>query len=300
MEAIVAYFSGLNNSHVKAGIQRLNCSESGDNNAFFSFLNRLQRFLFIACLMPMLSQGAQECTKIVISGNPDYPPITWIDSHGATPMRGVAIELLEMAFSELSIPLDAMHVGNWKRAQHSARTGKIDLLAGPYQTTERNEYLEYVEPAFMQDPVAIFFKNGHQIDIDDWSQLRAYTGARPLGHQFGEQFDSFAQQNLKFYSASSIQQLFEMLVNERVDYVIYGLNPGLAEAAKGGFSNEITYSSNFISSEPMYLPFTISSPCRQYSDFLSKKIATFIETGVVEELTTKYLKMLEKQISVSD
>lgn len=243
---------------------------------------------------------AQECSKIVISGNPDYPPITWSDNRASMPMQGIAIELVEMAFSELSIPVEVVHLGNWKRAQHSAMTGKIDLLAGPYQTPERSAYLEYREPAFMQDPVAIFFKKGREVDISDWSVLKSMTGARPLGHRFGDEFDGFAQKNLMFYSASSIQQLFEMLVNERVDYVIYGLNPGLAEAAKGGFSDEVSYAPNFITSEPMYLPFVKDSPCRKYAKFLSKKTATFIETGVVKELTAKYLKILEKQISVSD
>ena len=250
--------------------------------------------------MPGFPLLGQDCSKIVLSGNPDYPPITWTDTDSPTPMQGVAIELVEMAFRELAIPVEVIHVGNWKRAQHSAMMGKIDLLAAPYYSPERSAYLDFIEPAFMQDPVAIFFKKGHQIDIQDWSTLRSLIGARPLGHRFGEEFDRFAQENLKFYSASSIQQLFEMLVSERVDYVIYGLNPGLAEAAKGGFSDKITYSPSFISSEPMYLPFARSSPCRQYSDLLSKKIAAFIASGAVDELTEKYLKMLENQIAADD
>ncbi len=98
--------------------------------------------IFIAPLLLYVnSVHSAECKKIIVSGNAEYPPITWVRNKQPYNMAGVAIELVEMAFRELGMPVEGKNVGNWKRTQESAKYGEIDILADAYINEERKTYL---------------------------------------------------------------------------------------------------------------------------------------------------------------
>jgi polar amino acid transport system substrate-binding protein len=49
-------------------------------------------------------------------------------------------------------------MGTWADAQAAARDGKADMIFGIYYNDERATYLDYVQPAFIFDPVVVFVK----------------------------------------------------------------------------------------------------------------------------------------------
>ena len=59
-----------------------------------------------------------------------------------------------------SISPQLKYMGTWADAQAAARDGKADMIFGIYYNDERAAYLDYVQPAFMFDEVAIFVPKG--------------------------------------------------------------------------------------------------------------------------------------------
>ncbi len=223
--------------------------------------------------------------------------LTWQDKSNPKKLIGFAVELLEIAFNEIGILVDARYVGPWARAQSEVKHGNVDMLGGAYITDERQTYMDYIIPPFVMDPTVIFVKKGKSFHFEKWEDLIGLTGGSPIGNSYGEKFDSFAKKNLKIELVPKINQAFKKLVRERNDYVIYGMYPGLAEAEVTGFGNTIEYLSNSIISEGLYFTISKKSPCNssKIKEHLTRKVKEFTEKKIPEKLIKKYLQIWREQ-----
>ncbi|MBV6321641.1 transporter substrate-binding domain-containing protein [Duganella violaceipulchra] len=74
----------------------------------------------------MAAELEGDCPKVVVSADPDYPPLHWYDGKE---LRGPSIELATRILADLKIPYEVRYVGPWKRVLANASVGKIDLVA---------------------------------------------------------------------------------------------------------------------------------------------------------------------------
>jgi len=237
---------------------------------------------------------SEECKKIVVSGDPEYPPFTWKDKNN-NKLWGTFVELLEKAFSELNLPVEAKYVGNWARAQLNARRGAIDILAGPIYTEERAVYMDYVFPEFSIEPKAVFVMKSKAFPFEKWEDLIGMSGGGPLGFSYGDKFDAFAKEKLYLLKVSKTRQLFKMLELDRLNYVILGLYSGLIEAKKIGFAEKVEYLPKYLSSDKLFVAFSKKSPCKKYLGFLSQKSKEYRNLKTHEKLVPKYLTLWNNQ-----
>src|SRR5207247_177122 len=75
---------------------------------------------------------------------------------------GAAATLVETIAKKLNVPLESKYIGTWEEAQAAARDGKADMIFGIYYNDERATYLDYVQPAFTFDDVAVFVVKGKE------------------------------------------------------------------------------------------------------------------------------------------
>jgi polar amino acid transport system substrate-binding protein len=97
------------------------------------------------------------CSSLTITGHPEYPPIGYKDGERIV---GAGATLVERIGGELKIPVQSKYAGSWAEAQMAARDGKVDIIFGIYFNDERANYLEYVRPAFLIDPVVVMVPKG--------------------------------------------------------------------------------------------------------------------------------------------
>jgi polar amino acid transport system substrate-binding protein len=262
----------------------------------------LKKLLLIIILLVMgghlHADECGPCKKIIISGNSEYPPLTWQDKNNPDKIVGFAVELLEIAFREIGITVEAQYVGPWARAQSEVRQGRVDMLAGAYITEERQAYMDYILPHFVMDPTVIFIKKGDRIRFERWEDLIGLIGGTPIGNSYGEAFDKFEKENLTIERVPRLAQAFEKLNMGRNQYVIYGLYPGLADAEITGFKDKIEYLPNSVISEGLY--FTISKKsncnCRMIKEHLAGKILEFSAQKLPEKLMAKHLAIWREQL----
>lgn len=238
-----------------------------------------------------------QCKKIIISGNAEYPPLTWQDKKNSEKITGFAIELLEIACKDIGIAVEGKYVGPWARAQDNVKNGAVDMLGGAYITEERKTYMDYIIPPFVMDPTVVFVKKGDQFKFDKWEDLIGMKGGAPIGNSYGELFDKFEKEKLTIERVPKLDQAFEKLVAGRNRYVVYGLYPGLAEAEVTGRREQIGYLANSIISEGLYFTISKKSPCNceKVKEHLTKKVKEFSDQKLPEQLMEKYLEIWKEQ-----
>lgn len=237
------------------------------------------------------------CKKLIISGNAEYPPLTWQDKNDKNKITGFAVELLEMVFLNTKIKVESRYAGKWKRTQKEVKNGNVDILGGAYITKERKIYMDYILPYFTVDPTVIFIKKGNGFQFKTWEDLRGRLGGAPIGNSYGEQFDNYGKKFLRIERVPKVIQGFKKLISGRNDYFIYGLYPGLAKAEITSFSDKIEYLENSVISEGLYFTISKKSPCNcdEIKRYIGKKIIEFNENNIPEKLIKKYLKIWKKQ-----
>ncbi|MCX4025439.1 transporter substrate-binding domain-containing protein [Endozoicomonas sp. SM1973] len=259
--------------------------------------HRLVCLIVVLTLISISSQSVAHCSRIKVSGNPEYPPLLWRDRTNPKQLTGVSIALLKRAVEGLDIAIDAIYVGPWSRAQAKIKANELDMLAGAFLTVERTTYMEYVKPAYTQVANVVFVANGKGFKFKRWSDLKNKRGATLINNSFGQKFDQYAQDHLALYGVRSLEIAFKLLLAKRADYVVYELYPGLAYAKAMGINQEIRHFTNYINSEPLYYTFALKSPCLENN--LTKHLSDFIQsqknTRLEKELLEEYLQLWQNQ-----
>jgi len=227
--------------------------------------------------------------KIIISGHPEYPPVTWGEGDTIT---GVAAEMAATVFTELGVPYEIRDTGPWKRVQRNAERGEIDVIAAAYDNPERRTYMDYTIP-FMKDPVSVFVLKGKAFPFRRWEDLIGKRGNTSLGESYGKDFDRFIEQKLTMDRTPMMIQNFLKLEAGRVDYAIIGLYPGLANASITGFKNKIEVLPRNITEENFHMTFSKKSGFAYLLPAADKIIERLKNEGLIEEWIKKYLERYE-------
>lgn len=253
------------------------------------------RLILPATLLGMLGAASVQaaggtCERIVVTGNPQYPPILWVDPHDEKHLVGAAVELLELALEDTGVTAQVLNVGPWARAQEEVRSGRVDMLAGAFLTRERLGYMDYVYPPYAEVPSVLFVKRDQLFPYSGWDDLRNKTGSTLLNNSYGMAFDTFARDHLKLEKVPSIEQSFQTLLRGRVDYVIYERYQGLAVAQRLGIEDELDILEGSLINEQLYFTISHNSACNspQLRAVLAQNMQDLTRRGEPRRLLEKY------------
>ena len=225
--------------------------------------------------------AVESCTKITATGHPAYPVIAFKDGDN---IAGAAAELVATIAKTLKVPLESKYMGTWEEAQAAARDGKADLIFGIYYNDERAEYLDYVQPAFMYDDVAVFVLKGKEFPFTDKNDLAGKKGVTNKGESYGNEFDAFMKDKLDVTRVDGISEAFKILVEGKADYLIAGYYPGLAEAAKDELKDKVVPLDQALLSAEMFVAFSKKSPCRSLAPGFGQGITELTTDGSFDKM----------------
>lgn len=225
--------------------------------------------------------AADDCPKITATGHPAYPVIAF--KQGDT-IAGAAPDLVMAIAKKLNVPLESKYMGSWEEAQEAARDGKADLIFGIYYNDERAKYLDYVQPAFMYDDVAVFVAKGKEFPFKDKNDLIGKKGVTNKGESYGNEFDAFMKDKLDVGRVNGMEEAFEELLAGKADYLIAGYYPGLAEAAKDGFKDKVVPLDQALLTAEMFVAFSKKSPCHSYAADFGQDITELTTDGSFDKM----------------
>ena len=242
----------------------------------------LLTLLAVVTLLPGAAFAqAAPCSSLTITGHPEYPPIGYRDGERIV---GAGATVVERIAAELKIPVQSKYTGSWAEAQTAARDGKVDIIFGIYFNDERAAYLEYVRPAFLIDPVVVMVAKGKAFPFRGRQDLIGKKGVTNAGESYGSEFDSFIAQKLTVSRSNGQDQAFKDLLSGKADYLIIGLYPGLAGAAKAGVKNQVEALKTPLLKEEMFIAFSKKSPCLSQVKAFGRKVNAMRAAGSVNTI----------------
>lgn len=239
------------------------------------------------------------CERIVVTGNPDYPPLLWGKPDDAARLTGAAVELLEKALEPSGIHVDALHVGSWDQAQQEVRSGRVDMLAGVFLTPERMGEMDYIYPPYMEIPSVVFVRRGAAFPYSGWEDLRGKQGSALAGTSFGAAFDAFARDHLEVAAAGNIDQALEQLLSGDVDYLIHERHQGQALAAQRNVLDQLDMLEGSLINEQLYYSISHHSACNSPAlrAALAKGMYQMVRQGEPRRLLDKYREIWTAQFA---
>ncbi|WP_417823404.1 substrate-binding periplasmic protein [Thalassospira lucentensis] len=238
------------------------------------------------------ADGSRDCTHLVASGNPDYPPYLWQSEDGAH-LLGAAADMVERVGELAGVEIEVIHAGSWGRVQQTMRDGTIDLIAGAFLTVPRMDYMDYFYPAFQGTRTVIWTRDNIDLKYQEWSDLIGLEGLTVIDNSFGQKFDAYATKNLNIREVPSLEQGLHMLALNRAEYLIYEEFPAKAVAARENVTDIRSYSVP-VTAENLYLTMSHKSECNtgklrgKIAQALFKLVSDDVMAEMVEANITRW------------
>lgn len=242
-------------------------------------------FLFALALamLPVAATAETTCTALVITGHPDFPPVTWAKDGS---LDGAAPELVTKVARSLGVEkVTAKSFGSWEKAQAAARSGEADIIFGLVKTEERVTYLDYIDPPFMVDSLAIVVRQGDSFPFAKWEDLKGKNGVTNAGESWGKEFDAFMAKELNVATAPGVDKAFAALIDKKADYLIIGRYAGRALAQQLGLSAKVAFLPKDVQSSELFVAFSKQSRClKALKAGFTAGIKTEVEQGKVKDM----------------
>lgn len=233
-------------------------------------------------LVGAVHASAESCSSLVITGHPNYRPISWAAEGG---VAGSVADLMAEVAADLGVTnVRTQDFGTWAAAQEATKEGKADIIFGIYRTADREAWLDFMEPPLLSDPVAIAVREGTEISFSNWSDLTGLRGVKSPGESFGDAFDSFAAEKLSLETAEGVEAAFKTLIDGKADYLVIGLLPGKAEAETLGVADSISFLPKRVDSFDMFAGFSQRSACAGIRDAFAARMSEKLKEGALGEL----------------
>lgn len=228
--------------------------------------------------------AADACTKLTVTGHPQYPVLMYKDGDR---IAGLGPMLVEAIAKQLKIPVELKYMGSWADAQAATREGKADMIVGIYYNDERAAYLDYVRPAYIIDPwVSVFVAKGKSFPFSGRQDLVGKKGVANQGESYGTEFDPFIKEELTVARSDGIDDAFKDLLSGKSDYVISGYYPALAQADVLNIGQQIEALYPPLLDAEMFAAFSKKSPCRYLARDFGRAVAAIKTDGRLNTMLT--------------
>ena len=261
---------------------------------------KLRMWLALAGLCAGLGYGparaVEVCDKLVVTGNPEYPPFLWRDAQDDSRLVGANADLVQLLAKEIGIPVEVRYVGSWARVQELARAGKVDMIAGAFYTLPRLEYMDYFYPAIHETRSVVWTAPGSTLRYRKWSDLKGLRGVTVINNSFGDEFDRFAKDNLNISAVPSLENALSVLQKGRADYLLYEEDPGQAYIARMGLTG-LKPEAAAISNEDLYVTLSHKSVCNtgEIRGRIAKAIYILEKQGFMQKLVESNIQVWRRQ-----
>jgi len=245
--------------------------------------------LLIALIQPPNGINAQEATvaaPVIITSHPDRPPLAYQDNEQIV---GLFPELAEIIFSRLEIDYQKRFVGPWKRVLALTRQGTVDLIAGIYHNREREAYLVYSTP-ICEDLTSVFVRKDNPLAISDHQDLIGLRGVTLFGDSFGDSLDRFIEDYLRMVRVYSPEEMFDLLLSEKVDYMIFGYYAGRVAASQMGLQDQIAVAQKELAVTAIHFAFSKKSPHIDLLPDINREISDLRDQGTIDDLVEAYIE----------
>ncbi|KPQ00212.1 ABC transporter substrate-binding protein [Marinobacter sp. HL-58] len=262
-----------------------------------AFYNVCALVVTMFALAPASASPELNCKTLTVSGNPEYPPLLWRESADDGYLIGALPALLREIVEPMGLEVVVRDLGSWARVQHVASLGEIDMVAGAFYTSERIRYMDYLLPPITHLPTVVWVPRGGEFVYRHWPDLLEKRGSTLINNSFGQNFDRYAEENLRIEGVRTIEQSFQMALADRVNYVLYELLQGQVKLEKLGLADDFVALETPISREGLFFTFAKQSPCNtvELRERIAASLSKLVDAGRPDQLTQEFTRVYTGQ-----
>ena len=172
----------------------------------------LRSVLLWLCCAGAWAEPAAEPLRVVT----DYwPPFRMAGRDGR--IEGLDIDLLEELQRRTGVQFEVRRQ-LWARALEDMRRGQADLMTGLARTAEREQYIDYLQPAYHACAPRLYGSPQRAASIRDYAQLTGLRIGYVLQSAYFEPFDS--DPALTKIGVKNEEQLLQMQLRGRIEVLI--------------------------------------------------------------------------------
>lgn len=119
----------------------------------------------------------RQLEPVVVCPDPDWPPFEYKDAYGQ--YVGISADLAALVFQSLSVNYKTLWTKDWNETLSLSKAQKVHIVPFLNKTTEREKWLTFTDPLFI-DPNVFVTRVDHPF-IDNPNKLSNETIALPEG-----------------------------------------------------------------------------------------------------------------------
>ena len=261
-------------------------------------VRQVGRLLLGLAFLPLLSEAAGKCERLIVTGSPDAPPYLWRDPADPAHLIGASADLLRQAAEELGIKVDVLYAGKRSQAQDEVRTGRMDMLLDAPLTLAGLASLDYIHPPLVRNDYLVWTRKDSTLIYETPADLHGHVGALSEKARLTEPFDAFAQHQLTLKPQPSLTQALQKLLLGQVEYVLAGRYAGMATAQTLGIADDLRAHRQPIDQPGLFLAISHDSACNEpwLRGQLAKKMTELPASGMAEAALQRNLERWKLQL----
>jgi polar amino acid transport system substrate-binding protein len=226
------------------------------------------------------------CTRVIVSGDPNYSPFSWYDGKA---MRGAAQEIVARALDKIGLPHETRYAGPFARMMLEAEHGAVDIVAELKDIPERQSLFAFSHTAMFLNPIAVFTRTDAKIQYDQWGDLRSLRGGITNANRFGGGFDEFMAENLTVELANDIKGNFDKLAHRHIDYFVTAYYPGMNYLVQAKRQAEFKALQPYVTESANYVGWSKASGCLSRLPELDQALSSMEASGEIAKIINHYL-----------
>lgn len=261
-------------------------------------VRQIRRLLLGLVLLPLLSEAAGKCERLIVTGSPDAPPYLWRDPGNPAHLIGASADLMVQAGQELGIKVEVLYGGKRSQAQDEVKTGRMDMLLDAPLTVAGLSSLDYIHPPLMRNDYLVWTRKDSALAYETPADLSGHAGAISEKARTTEAFDTFALHQLTLKPEPGLTAAFQKLLLGQVEYVLAGRYAGMATAQTLGIADDVMAHPQPIDQPGLFLVISHDSACNDpwLRGQLAKKMTELPASGLAEAALQRNLERWKAQL----
>jgi len=241
--------------------------------------------VIVSLIQPALAETG--CKKMVANGAGFWHPFSYRTADGE--LTGIAVDMAKEAAKRIGISLEIYPDMPWKRILMNLQLGKIDLVLSAYWNEERAEKYLYSVPV-VEEEIGVFVRAGSSFPFSSFHDLKGKLGLRVFAGSLGQEFDTYARENLEFQTVLESGPMLKMLVLGRADYGIQGALEGEFYIEKLGLGTQVQRLPKPLVINDVHFLMNRATKCGSKIDSLNAAIIELQNSGYLSSLVAKHIK----------
>jgi polar amino acid transport system substrate-binding protein len=223
-----------------------------------------------------------------------YCAQTFTSGVSAEHADGVVSRIVERLAQKLEIRME-MRLAPFARRLQWMKTGDIDIMGGILKRPQREAYIFFVSPPYVNENRKVFFvRRGEEHRIDHYEDLYGLRIGTKIHARYFPRFDK--DERLNKEAVGSVELNFKKLLADRLDAVIYSNRSGFMKLMEMGLTDRVgraTYI--YKKGNPVYIGISRHSPLMKDKARVEAAVREMVETEEIKRIIKNYYKPLGKR-----